>query len=106
VAGKLVWSPESVEDLEAIVAYIARDSVQYAKSVASKILSTVESLPEQPNMGRAVPELGNAQIRERFIHRYRLIYRVEETRILVVALIHGSRDFPDSVRGFGDASST
>lgn len=106
MAGKLVWSPESVEDLEAIVAYIARDSAQYAKSVASKIVSTVESIPEQPNMGRAVPELGDPRVRERFVHRYRLIYRMEETRILVVALIHGSRNFPDSVRGFGDASST
>jgi plasmid stabilization system protein ParE len=106
VAGKLVWSPESVEDLEAIFAYIARDSAQYAKSVASKIVSTVESIPEQPNMGRAVPELGDPRVRERFVHRYRLIYRMEETRILVVALIHGSRSFPDSVRGFGDASST
>lgn len=106
MAGKLVWSPESVEDLEAIVSYIARDSAHYAKSVASKIVSTVESIPEQPNMGRIVPELGDPKIRERFVHRYRLIYRVEETRILVVALIHGSREFPDSARGFGDASST
>lgn len=106
MAGKLVWSPESVEDLGAIVSYIARDSVHYAKSVASKIVSTAESIPEQPNMGRIVPELGNSRIRERLVHRYRLIYRVEETRILVVALIHGSRDFPDSARGFGDASST
>ncbi len=30
-------------------------------------------------------------IRERFIYSYRLVYRIEPGRILVVAVIHGKR---------------
>ena len=36
MARLLVWSPEAIEDLEAIAAYIERDSAWYAKAVVSK----------------------------------------------------------------------
>lgn len=87
----LAWSPEAVEDVEAIAAYIERDSPWYAQTVAARIVATAESIPEQPGLGRMVPEVGREEIRERFVYSYRLIYRVESQRILVVAVIHGSR---------------
>ena len=62
-----IWSPEAVEDLDSIVAYIAKDSRFYAKAVANKILTVAKELPEQPYIGRVVPEIGNPQIRERFV---------------------------------------
>jgi len=93
MARRLVWSPEAVEDIEVIASYISRDSQYYARAVVSRIVSSAESIPENPDMGRMVPELGNVQFRERFVHKYRLIYRVETESILVVAVIHGSRLF-------------
>ncbi len=42
-------------------------------------------------MGRVVPEIGEKNIRERFVYSYRVIYRIELEPILVVAVIHGSR---------------
>jgi plasmid stabilization system protein ParE len=42
-------------------------------------------------MGRVVPEIGQKNIRERFVYSYRVIYRIELELILVVAVIHGSR---------------
>jgi plasmid stabilization system protein ParE len=42
-------------------------------------------------MGRIVPEIGDAAIRERFVYSYRIIYRVENERVLIAAVIHGSR---------------
>jgi toxin ParE1/3/4 len=44
-------------------------------------------------MGRAIPELGDAAIRERFVHRYRIIYRLDAGRVLIVAVIHWRQDF-------------
>ncbi|MGE5152553.1 MAG: type II toxin-antitoxin system RelE/ParE family toxin [Bdellovibrio bacteriovorus] len=52
------WSPEAADDLQEIVAYIARDSSAYARAVASKILGIAKSLGVFPDMGRIVPELG------------------------------------------------
>ena len=44
MARALVWSPEAVEDIEAIAAYIERDSPWYAKAVASKIATEREGV--------------------------------------------------------------
>ena len=93
MARVLVWSPEAVEDIDAIAAYIERDSPWYARAVASKIVETAESIPEYPDLGRMVPEIDDPAIRERLVHRYRVIYRLEEARVLIVAVIHGRQDF-------------
>ena len=90
------WSPEALEDLESIAEYISRDSEFYARAVVSKILETSQSICEFPLIGRIVPETGDERIRERFIYSYRLAYRIEEKRILIVAVIHGRRLF-DSI---------
>ncbi len=91
MARRLAWSPEAIEDIESIAIYIERDSLRYAKAVASRIVETAETIPDHPEMGRAVPEIGDGAIRERFVYSYRIIYRVEAERILVAAVIHGSR---------------
>ena len=91
---KLAWSPEAVEDIESIesiASYIERDSPWYAKSTASKIVETAESIPDYPEMRRVVPEVGDPTIRERFAYSYRVIYRLEPGRVLVVAVVHGNR---------------
>jgi len=38
MARGLVWSPQAIEDVESIASYIERDSVWYARAVASKIV--------------------------------------------------------------------
>jgi len=93
MARALVWSPEAVEDIEAIAAYIERGSPWYARAVASKIVETAESIPEYPELGRMVAEIDDSAIRERLAHRYRIIYHLDEARVLVVAVIHGRQDF-------------
>ena len=85
------WSPEAVEDIEAIADYISRDSEFYARSVVTKIVEVSRSLGEFSKLGRVVPELNDETIRERFVYSYRLVYRIEKARILVVAVIHGRR---------------
>jgi len=93
MARALVRSPEAIDDVEGIAAYIERDSPWYARAVASKLVETAETIPQYPELGRVVPEIGDPAIRERFVHRYRVIYRIEQTRILMAAVIHGRQDF-------------
>lgn len=85
------WSPEATEDLESIADYIARDSEFYARAVVAEILAVSRSIREFPLIGRIVPEIGNDRIRERLLYSYRLVYRIEPQRVLVVAVIHGKR---------------
>ena len=86
-----VWSPEAIEDIESITAHIEPDSLWYAKAVATKIVETAETILDCPEIGRAVPEIGNSAIRERFVYSYRIVDRIEPERILVAAVIQGSR---------------
>lgn len=88
---KVKWSPEATEDLESIAEYIARDSEFYARSVVSKILAVSRKIPEQPLIGRIVPEIGEKEIRERFVYSYRLVYRIQNSTIIIAAIIHGKR---------------
>ncbi|MBL4620766.1 MAG: type II toxin-antitoxin system RelE/ParE family toxin [Immundisolibacteraceae bacterium] len=91
MAQQLSWSPEAVEDLQAIAEFISRDSPGYASAVVTKMVAVSRSLIETPLIGRVVPELGDQKIRERFVYSYRLIYRIRDDEILVAAIIHGKR---------------
>ena len=90
---KVVWSPESIEDLQSIAEYIQRDSEFYARAVVTKILDVTRSIKDFPLIGRIVPESENENIRERFIYSYRLVYQIKKQQILIVAVIHGRRLF-------------
>ncbi len=98
---KVTWSPEAIEDLESITEYIGRDSEFYARAVATRIVEMARGIGSFPWIGRVVPELGDEKIRERLVYSYRVVYRVEENRILVVAVIHGKRLIENIADRFG-----
>lgn len=87
----VAWSPEAAEDLELIAEYIARDSAYYAGAVVDEVLDVSRKIGNFPQAGRPVPEAGDPAIREHFVYSYRLVYRIETERVLVVAVIHGKR---------------
>jgi plasmid stabilization system protein ParE len=90
---KLVWSDPAVEDLEAIHTYIGRDSGAYARQFVGRILQAVEVLKQFPKRGRNVPEASDqSAVRELLFQSYRILYRVETERVVILAVIHGSRD--------------
>jgi addiction module RelE/StbE family toxin len=93
MARKVIWAYAAEEDLDAAAAYIHKDSPAYAASFIEKALEAGFSLDEFAERGRIVPEIRDSNIREIFIYSYRLIYRVEDDRISILALIHGRRDF-------------
>lgn len=46
-----------------------------------------------------VPELNDPAIRGIFVYRYRLMYRLEDERVVVLAFVHGARDFANWRQG-------
>lgn len=91
MAERLVWTDEALEDIDGLAEYISRDSAYYARKVAQDILGLHDSILNNPLIGRVVPELGNEQIRERFIYSYRVIYEIYTTDVHVLAVLHGKR---------------
>lgn len=89
---KVIWSYEATADLGSLAEYIERDSVFYAAAFVKEILNASRSLNKFSERGRIVPELTNPNIRELFVREYRLIYSIEEPRVIILGLIHGKRD--------------
>jgi toxin ParE1/3/4 len=91
MAKTVIWSNESLEDIENIAEFISRDSNHHAQRVVDEIIHIVEILQTQPEMGRIVPELNQSQVREHFIYSYRIIYEIDNNQIHILAVIHGGR---------------
>jgi plasmid stabilization system protein ParE len=92
MARKIIWSYGATDDLDALAEYIARDSPFYAAAFTRQILDASRSLNEFSEKGRIVPELGNPNVRELLIREYRLIYSIEQSHVVILALVHGARD--------------
>jgi plasmid stabilization system protein ParE len=97
----VVWAQSAYAALDEVIAYIAQDSRQAAVQVLERALNTAEGLGTLSERGRVVPELEDPAIREVFVHRYRLLYRIERDRVVVVAFLHGARDFAKWRQGQG-----
>jgi toxin ParE1/3/4 len=91
MAATLIWTENALQDVEAIVAYIGRDSPHYAVLTAERILQTVERLAEFPRSGRVVPEFQDAYLREVFLRQYRIVYRVAGETVTIITVVHGAR---------------
>jgi plasmid stabilization system protein ParE len=91
MAGSIRWSPRAVTQLEEICEHISRDSEQYARLFAKRVMSIVESLPRFPYSGRVVPEYGREDLREMLYGNYRIVYRLKDDTIEIVVITHGAR---------------
>ena len=94
---RILWSPQSLRDLESIRAYIAGDSPTYAALVVERIVDAVERLAAFPESGRMVPERDSPDIREVIVRPYRVVYRVRPGRVEIVTVFRSSRQIPDLV---------
>ena len=89
---KIQWTEPAVSDMETVRDYIAKDSEFYALRFVEMVFEILERMCAFPNAGRIVPEAEDDSIREIFFYSYRIMYRIKDERLLVLAIIHGSRD--------------
>ena len=88
---KLIWSPDALDDIEAIGNYISRDSEIYAESTVLKIYEGPQNLVNLHKQGRVVPEVRDEDIWELFVFQYRIIYEIKCKEIHILTVLHGKR---------------
>ncbi|HVC18032.1 MAG TPA: type II toxin-antitoxin system RelE/ParE family toxin [Rhodanobacter sp.] len=88
MAAELIWSSESLDDIDAIAQFIGRDSPHHAQRVVEALFDLGDVIATHPLAGRIVPEFNDPAVRERFLYSYRIIYEVRPERI---AVLHGRR---------------
>ncbi len=91
---KVDWTPIAIAHLQSTYEYIASDNPSAADRTLAKILDAAGMLERYPNMGRSGRVDGT---RELVIPGtpYVLPYRVERTRIQILAVFHASRKWPE-----------
>ena len=95
----VVWTVGAREDLSQLIAFISVDSVTYAAVAADRILAALNRLESYPQLGRIVPEYQDASIREVLVGNYRIVYRVRQELVGIIALVHGGREILNAVGG-------
>jgi toxin ParE1/3/4 len=93
---KICWTVESLEQIELIVAYIAKDNVSAALALADAIFDRVEAiLPDNPKAGRPGRVDGT---RELVVHAsYLVAYRIGKGTVDILTVQHAARLWPDKL---------
>ncbi len=88
------WTEAALADLQAAEAYIARHSEQYARAMVERIFERSELLTTHPRLGPVVPEYEEETLRELFVDPYRIVYRLLDEQVDIVAVVHAARRMP------------
>jgi toxin ParE1/3/4 len=89
---QLAWTPESVEDREAIYTFIEADNPHAALALDTLISEKAERLLEQPGLGRPGRVPGT---RELVFHpNYLLVYDEVQDRLRILRVLHAARQWP------------
>ena len=90
------WAQPALEDLQEVYEFVARDSPRYAQLTVERVTDVAERLAGFPELGQVLPEFPHLAYRQMVVGVYRLIYREDpgENRIVVMGVIHSSRDLP------------
>ncbi len=89
---RVVWSPLALERVHAIAQEIAGERPTTAARWVREIFARVHQLRQYPLSGRVAPDLARPEIRQVPYPPYRIIYRVERARILILTVRHGRQE--------------
>ena len=90
---RVVWSPQALADLAAIGDTLAREAPAYAQAFVDGAFDAVARLDAFPHSGRAVPEIGDPDLREVVYRGYRVFHIVEDAEVRILSVVHSARQF-------------
>ncbi len=89
---EIKWTFQSIEDIDNIAEFIAKDSMKYALIQVEDFFDAVTILQTNPKSGRIVSELNDTNVREIIVGLYRVIYHiVSKNQIDILTVYHSSR---------------
>ncbi|MDO8446720.1 MAG: type II toxin-antitoxin system RelE/ParE family toxin [Deltaproteobacteria bacterium] len=92
------WTDTAEKDLEVILDFIADKSIDEALNILERLRERAKNLYSMPERGRIVPELKEQGI---FIYReiisspWRIIYKINDKMIYVLAVLDSRRNMED-----------
>ena len=83
---KIIYSKEVKEQLQNIKEFIALDNKRRAIDYLKKIKEKIEILGKYPYIGKVNATMDSANIREFVILGYKVIYKINENSIIILAI--------------------
>lgn len=93
---RIVWTKLAIQDLNHAWNYIATDNPEAADGMIERIAKAVDSLLFYQNLGRPGRVKGTKELVV-VGTPYVVPYRIKEGSIQILAVIHGSRRWPESL---------
>jgi len=87
----VIWTQRARSDLKDIHSYISEDSPATASTVITAIVEKTGVLTDLPNFGKMTPEFKDETIRETSASSWRIIYRIQDAQIYILAIVHKRR---------------
>lgn len=84
---------EAEGDLERIADYIARDNPRRGLAFIQELRISCLELADTPEGFTFVPRYEHQGIRRKVHSNYLIFYRVQDTRIIVIHVLHGATDY-------------
>jgi addiction module RelE/StbE family toxin len=88
---RITWTPQALDDVEAICRFIGSDAPRYAHLFANQVFKAVERLKTFPRSGRIVLEIDQENVREIILGNYRIIYRILNEDVQILTVYHSAR---------------
>jgi plasmid stabilization system protein ParE len=91
---RVKWLQKALRNLDAEASYIAADDEAAARFVVTRVLAAVETLANQPSLGRPgrVPGTRELVVRKT---RYIVPYRIRGETVEILRVFHASRRLPE-----------
>ncbi len=88
---KIFWTKESLHRLQEIEEYISKDNPIVAMEFVDKLISVAETIIDNPEKGRIVPELSLENIRELLHRNYRIVNLVKKNSVDILTVFEGKQ---------------
>lgn len=90
---RILYSPESVEDLQKLREFIAEKNESAAARTAASLLSAISKLKTFPQMGIEVNKANSQLIRDLIVDDFIVRYLISEKSIYVLRVWHQKEDW-------------
>ena len=95
---RVEWSERAIYHVEKVRQYLTSQKSLHVEDVIRRIYKKTEALELNPYLGAAVQEYSDNNLRELIEPPFRILYRVHQDSVEVVAVIHGRQNLPRTPR--------
>jgi plasmid stabilization system protein ParE len=98
---RVIWAPRAILRVTEIAEYIAADRPAAARRWVRELFAKAAGLRRHARLGQKVPELDRDDMRQLRHGTYRIIYRVDPKRVVILTVRHHAREWDPSEVGLG-----